>query len=95
MQAYVVAAIDQPGAPAFRVYNLGGSRTTTLRQLVDMLSAGIGKQPVIEWKPEQPGDMHRTLADVTLSGQALGYAPKVAIDDGIRRFIDWFKRQGG
>jgi UDP-glucuronate 4-epimerase len=87
----VVAAIDQPGAPDFRIYNLGGSRTTTLKQLVDMLSAALGKQPVIEWKPEQPGDMHRTLADVTLSGRELGYAPKVPIDEGIKRFVDWFK----
>jgi UDP-glucuronate 4-epimerase len=89
----VVGAIDQPGASAFRIYNLGGSRTTTLRGLVDMLSAALGKQPIVEWKPEQPGDMHRTLADVTLSGRELGYAPKISIDDGIRRFIDWFKRQ--
>jgi UDP-glucuronate 4-epimerase len=88
----VVAAIDQPGAADFRVYNLGGSRTTTLRGLVDLLSAAIGKQPIIEWKPEQPGDMHRTLADVTLSGQDLGYAPKVSIEDGIRRFVEWFRQ---
>ncbi len=91
----VVAAIDQRGASAFRIYNLGGSRTTTLRGLVDLLSAALGKQPIIEWKPEQPGDMHRTLADVTLSGRELGYAPKVSIDDGIRRFIEWFERQAG
>ena len=88
----VVAAIDQPGAPAFRVYNLGGSRTTTLLRLVELISDALGQKPVIEWRPEQPGDMHRTLADVTLSGQALGYAPKVPIEEGIRRFVDWFRR---
>jgi UDP-glucuronate 4-epimerase len=90
----VVAAVDQPGAADFRVYNLGGSRTTTLKGLVDLLSAALGKQPSIEWKSEQPGDMHRTLADVTLSGRDLGYAPKVPIEEGIARFVDWFKRQG-
>jgi UDP-glucuronate 4-epimerase len=90
----VVAAIDQPGAADFRVYNLGGSRTTTLKGLVDLLSAALGKQPSIEWRPEQPGDMHRTLADVTLSGRDLGYAPKVPIEEGITRFVEWFKRQG-
>ena len=90
----VVAAIDQPGAPDYRIYNLGGSRTTTLLGLVDLLSAALGRKPTIAWRPEQPGDMHRTLADLTLSGQALGYAPKVAIEEGIRRFVDWFRSTG-
>jgi UDP-glucuronate 4-epimerase len=88
----VVAAIDQPGAAAFRIYNLGGSRTTTLLRLVELISEALGEKPIIEWRPEQPGDMHRTLADVTLSGQALGYAPKVPIEEGIRRFAAWFRQ---
>src|SRR6185503_17979007 len=65
----VVAAIDQPrgGAPGFRVYNLGGSRTTTLKQLIDLIGKSLAMKPTIESLPEQPGDMQRTLADVTLS----------------------------
>jgi UDP-glucuronate 4-epimerase len=89
----VVAAIDQPraGAPGFRVYNLGGSRTTTLKQLVDLLSKALAMKPTIESLPEQPGDMKRTLADVTLAGKELGYAPKVSMQDGIQRFADWWR----
>jgi UDP-glucuronate 4-epimerase len=89
----VVAAIDQPraGAPGFRVYNLGGSRTTTLKQLVDLLSRALAMKPTIESLPEQPGDMKRTLADVTLAGKELGYAPKVSMQDGIQRFADWWR----
>ena len=86
----VVAAIDQPGAPDFRIYNLGGSRTTTLNGLVELISGGLGKKPIIEWRPEQPGDMHRTLADVTLSAEALGYAPRKRRWGAIRRFLDLF-----
>jgi UDP-glucuronate 4-epimerase len=91
----VVAAIDQrPAAgPGFRTYNLGGSRTTTLLQLVQLISGALGKKPNIEWRPEQPGDMKRTLADVTLSGRALGYAPGIGIEEGIGRFVDWFRAQ--
>jgi UDP-glucuronate 4-epimerase len=88
----VVAAVDQPGAADFRIYNLGGSRTTTLLGLVQLLSDALEKKAEIVWRPEQPGDMRRTLADLTLSGQALGYAPQVPIADGIRRFVDWFVR---
>jgi UDP-glucuronate 4-epimerase len=92
----VVAAVDKSGAPergapAFRIYNLGGSRTTTLLGLVERLSDALGRKAVIDWKPEQPGDMTRTLADLTLVGRDLGYAPRVAIDEGITRFAAWVK----
>ena len=92
----VVASLDEtaePGgqgrAPAFRVYNLGGSRTTTLLRLVELLSDALGKKAIIEWRPEQPGDMRRTLADVSFVGRALGYAPRVPIEEGIARFAAW------
>jgi UDP-glucuronate 4-epimerase len=90
----VVASIDEQargGPPGYRIYNLGGSRTTTLLHLVELISDALAKKAVIDWRPEQPGDMRRTLADVALSGSALGYAPKVAIDDGIPRFVGWWK----
>jgi UDP-glucuronate 4-epimerase len=89
----VVASIDEQGKgpPGFRLYNLGGSRTTTLLGLVELLSEALGKKPEIEWYPEQPGDMKRTLADLTIVGRALGYAPRVPIEDGIARFAAWVK----
>jgi UDP-glucuronate 4-epimerase len=79
------------GAPGYRIYNLGGSRTTTLLGLVERLSNALGKKPVIAWQPEQPGDMKRTLADLTIAGRALGYAPRVPIEEGIARFAAWVK----
>jgi UDP-glucuronate 4-epimerase len=89
----VVASIDEQGKgpPAFRTYNLGGSRTTTLLRLVELLSDSLGKKPLVEWKPEQPGDMKRTLADLTHVGRALGYAPRVSIEEGIARFAEWVR----
>ena len=47
-------------------------------------------KPTIEYLPDQPGDMKRTLADVTLAARALGYAPKVSMEDGhppLRRLV--------
>jgi UDP-glucuronate 4-epimerase len=88
----VLASIDEAvPAPGHRIYNLGGSRTTTLLGLVDLLGQALGKKPIVEWQPEQPGDMKRTLADLTLSGRALGYAPKVPIEEGIARFVTWLR----
>jgi len=86
----VVASIDQPGS-AFRIYNLGGSQPTSLKELVDRISSSLGKAPTIEWKPMQPGDMVHTLAKVDLAGVELGYAPKVSIADGIPRFVAWWR----
>jgi UDP-glucuronate 4-epimerase len=92
----VVAAIDEAvAAPGHRIYNLGGSRTTTLLELVELLGQALGKKAIVDWQPEQPGDMKRTLADVTLSGRALGYAPKVPIEEGIARFVAWLRTQPG
>jgi UDP-glucuronate 4-epimerase len=93
----VLAAVDETGeqgkggAPSFRTYNLGGSRSTTLLRLVELISENLGRKPVIEWKPEQPGDMKHTHADVSLAGRALGYAPRVPIEEGIARFVAWVK----
>jgi UDP-glucuronate 4-epimerase len=90
----VVASIDEAVvAPGHRIYNLGGSRTTTLLGLVELLGQALGKKPIVEWEPEQPGDMKRTLADVTLSARALGYAPKVTMEEGIARFVTWLRQQ--
>jgi UDP-glucuronate 4-epimerase len=89
-----VAAVDQLATDArglSRTYNLGGSQTTTLRELVELISQAVRREPQIVWKPEQPGDMKRTLADLTAAGRELGYRPKVAIREGIPRFVEWFR----
>jgi UDP-glucuronate 4-epimerase len=89
----IAAAIDQASgaAPGYRIYNLGGSHPTTLLRLVELVSQALGMKPTIEYLPEQPGDMTNTLADVTLAARALGYAPKVSVEMGIRRFADWWR----
>jgi len=102
----VVASVDQLAREKegrFRIYNLGGSKTTTLKGLVDLISTALGKSPNIAWMAEQPGDMKHTHADVALAGRELGYAPKMDIAAGIERFARWWcteysseiKGQGG
>jgi UDP-glucuronate 4-epimerase len=89
-----VAAVDQLAADptgVCRTYNLGGSRTTTLVGLVELISQSLGRQAILSWLPEQPGDMKRTLADLTVSEQQLGYRPRVPMSVGIQRFIDWYR----
>jgi UDP-glucuronate 4-epimerase len=94
----ILSSIDQQVAavtPGYRIYNLGGSRTTSLTRLVELIAGALGKPPVIVRHPEQPGDMRRTLADLSLSSQELGYAPRVPIEDGIARFVAWWRTENG
>jgi len=89
----VVASIDRCQGGAYKVYNLGGSKTTTLKHLVELLEDALGKKAQIDWQPEQPGDVPITFADVTLAGRELGYAPQVPIELGIQKFAAWLKTQ--
>jgi UDP-glucuronate 4-epimerase len=86
----VVASIDHCGDGQHRVYNLGGSRTTTLKRLIELLEAQLGKRAILDQQPDQPGDVPITYADVTEAARDLGYGPKVPIEEGIARFCAWF-----
>lgn len=78
----------------FRIYNLGGSSPITLKELVEQIEAAVGKKAVLDRRPAQPGDVERTFADVSRAGAELGYRPQVTIQEGIRRFVQWFKEEG-
>jgi UDP-glucuronate 4-epimerase len=85
----VVAALDL--APGFEVLNLGGAETTRLGDLVRWLAEELGVEAAIRHLPDQPGDVPITYADVSKAGRLLGYAPKVPIREGLRRFVRWYK----
>lgn len=78
----------------FETVNLGENDTVTLRRLVDVLSAAMGVAPEIRWLPEQPGDVRRTCADLARARRVLGYDPRTRIEEGIPRFVQWFRAQG-
>jgi UDP-glucuronate 4-epimerase len=60
---------------------------------VELIAAALGKTPILDRQPDQPGDVPITYADVSLAGRDLGYAPQVPIEQGIARFVDWFRAQ--
>ncbi|HEX2165071.1 MAG TPA: GDP-mannose 4,6-dehydratase [Thermoanaerobaculia bacterium] len=87
----LVAAMDL--APGFEIFNLGGAETTSLADLVHWLAAELAVEPRIDYLPDQPGDVPITYADVSKAGRLLGYAPKVPIREGLRRFVAWYRRR--
>ena len=89
VQGAVDYAASHPGC--FEVVNLGESDTVTLSRLVELLSGALGVQPVLRRLPAQPGDVERTCADITRARELLGYAPTTPIEDGIPKFVEWFR----
>jgi UDP-glucuronate 4-epimerase len=85
----VVAALDL--APGFEIVNLGGADTTRLADLVAWIGEELGEEPRVRRLPDQPGDVPITYADVGKAARLLGYAPKVPIRDGLRRFVAWYR----
>ncbi len=85
----VMAAIDRPFP--YEIINLGGSRTITLNELVRLLEEGVGKKAILRKVPPQTGDVPRTCADISKARRLLGYDPKTPIEEGIARFVKWFR----
>lgn len=75
----------------FDLFNLGESQTVTLSRLVELLEAALGKKAILDRQPPQPGDVPITYADIAKAEEKLGYHPKVKIEEGIRRFVEWFR----
>jgi UDP-glucuronate 4-epimerase len=87
-----VAAIERAGS-GFRVYNLGNSRATRLDDLVALVGAALGKAPRVEVVSEMRGDVQHTLAGVARARAELGYDPAVPIEEGLRRFVAWYRQE--
>ena len=87
----VVAAINYDKSN-YEVINLGESRTVELRELIALLEKELDGHAIIDRQPAQPGDVPQTFADISRARKLLGYNPQVQIEDGLRRFVDWFRR---
>ena len=88
--AGVRAAMDYEGSD-YEVVNLGGSRTVSLSELIALLERELGRKAVIDRQPPQPGDVPQTYADVSKARRLLGYDPRTPIEEGVRRFVEWYK----
>ena len=93
----IVGALNYGSGPLCDIFNLGGSQTVTLNELIAAVEAAVGKKAVIRQLPEQPGDVPLTSADVGKAVRLLGFRPTVAIEQGVPQYVNWFRqmrRQG-
>jgi UDP-glucuronate 4-epimerase len=103
----VVRVMDRPAAPEpgwdparpdpassqapYRIYNIGSGRAEPLANLVSALERGLGRNAACRPLPMQPGDLRATEADVSDLQRDFGWKPPTTLEDGIGRFVEWFK----
>ncbi len=75
----------------WRLYNIGGNRPVHLRTYVDTLARLLGKPAELQLLPLQPGDVINTCADASALEQAIGFTPITRLEDGLERFVAWFR----
>ncbi len=86
----VRAAIDFDKSD-FEIFNLGESQTVELKYLIELIEKNLGKKAIIERHEMQPGDVPVTFADISKAKKLLNYNPNTKIEEGIRKFTEWFK----
>lgn len=102
----VVRIMDRPASPdpawsgdapdpgtsyaPYRVYNIGNNQPIELMRLIEVLEEALGRKAEKEFLPMQPGDVPETYADVDDLMRDVGFAPATPIEEGVRRFADWY-----
>jgi len=103
----IVRVIGLPAAPApgwsgdrpdpatsyapWRVFNIGNSQPVKLMRYIEVLEQCLGRKAIVELLPMQPGDVRATIADVSDLEQAVGFRPRTAVEEGISKFVAWYK----
>ena len=87
-----VAALNYDDA-RWDIFNLGESETVPLKDLIEAIETAIGKKAKINRLPEQPGDVPLTCADISKARRLLGYKPTTKLQDGLPKFVEWFRAQ--
>ncbi len=79
----------------YAVYNIGSHTPILLDDFIGELETVIGKKAIKHLLPMQPGDVEATYASVADLKKAVGFEPKTSLSDGIKQFIDWFRKYYG
>jgi UDP-glucuronate 4-epimerase len=79
----------------FRIYNIGNSEPVQLLDFIAALERELGRPAVRELLPAQPGDVADTFADTSRLEAATGWQARTGVDEGVRRFIAWFRDYQG
>src|SRR6185295_7653027 len=80
------------GKAPYRLYNIGNSQPVELMHVIATLEAALGRKAQVRLLPMQPGDVPETYADVEDLTRDVGFKPATPIEEGIGRFVAWYRR---
>jgi len=83
------------GVAPYRLYNIGNEQPVELLRYIEVLEQCLGRKATMEMLPLQAGDVPETEADVSSLVEAVGYRPKVSVEEGIAAFVDWYRTYYG
>jgi UDP-glucuronate 4-epimerase len=92
--AGIIGCLDRPpeaGAPG-RLLNIGNERPEPVARLIALLEQALDRDAIIERVPRPATDVEATFADIDAIRVLTGYAPRTRLEDGIPRFVEWFRR---
>ncbi len=103
----IVRVLDRPASPQpgwdgnspdpatslapYRIFNIGSNRPVKLMRYIEVLERYLGKKAKLELLPMQPGDVPATYADVSDLEAAVGFRPATTVEDGVSRFVEWYR----
>jgi UDP-glucuronate 4-epimerase len=77
------------------LYNIGNSRSEDLMRVIALLEQATGRKALLDPQPMQPGDVRETYADISAIERDHGFAPATSIDEGVPRFVEWYREYHG
>ncbi len=78
----------KPGA----VYNIGGGSRVTVNHVLDLIGQILGGRGEVRFEKARPGDARHTAAEIGKAREEIHYQPRVPLEEGLRRQIDWHRR---
>jgi nucleoside-diphosphate-sugar epimerase len=75
-------------------FNVASGTRVTINHLVELMAEASGARPTIEHGPPRKGDVRHSLADISAAGAALGFAPAVRLEAGLKQYMEWAKQAG-
>ena len=91
----IQSALFTDGLEPYDIFNLGNHRSENVMDMIRLLAAALGVEPVMELLPMQPGDLPETYADIKKAQQQLQFHPHTALAEGIPKFVAWFRKYHG
>ena len=86
-----VSEPDRSASAPWRIYNIGNSSRVQLMDYIQALEKALGRKATLELLPMQDGDVLATQADVSALESDFGYRPQVGVEEGIKRFVEWYR----